>query len=116
MRWLAVTLALLGASAALVSGLYLRDRDTSAWLPPGPTIARHDALAVAADLGGTCPRECKVKLVGHPRGDHWIEWIEIPTLTTCVDINVRTFATEKVHGLSGVTRTGCEDKTAHGPD
>ena len=67
MRWLAITLALLGASAALVSGLYLRDRDTSAWLPPGPTIARHDALAVAADLGGTCPRECKVKLVGHPQ-------------------------------------------------
>ncbi len=45
MRWLAVTLALLAASAALLGGIYLRDRDTS-WLPPPRTAADFDAQVV----------------------------------------------------------------------
>jgi hypothetical protein len=108
MKWLGVTLALLGASAALVGVIYLRDRDPSDWLPPGPTVAHHDALAIAAAIGGTCPRECIVQALGHPRTDHWTERIEIPSATECVDINVRTFATDDVHGVSGVTRVGCD--------
>jgi hypothetical protein len=108
MKWLVVTLALLGASAALISGIYLRDRDPSRWLPPGPTVAHHDAMAIAAAIGGTCPRDCTVKLLGHRRTDHWTERIEIPAATECVDIDVLTFATDEVHGISGVTKVDCD--------
>jgi hypothetical protein len=108
MKWLVMTLALLAASAALVSGIYLRNRDPSHWLPPGPIVAHHDAMAIAAAIGGTCPRDCIVKLLGHPRTDHWTERIDIPTASECVDINVLTFATDEVHGISGVTKVGCD--------
>jgi hypothetical protein len=115
MRWFAATLALLGASVGLVAGIYLRDRSTN-WLPPQRTVAHSDALAVAAHIGGTCPRDCTVKLLGHPRTDHWLERVEIPTATQCFDIDVRTFATQDVHGLSGVTRIACNGISAAGPD
>jgi hypothetical protein len=112
MRWLALTTVLLAASAALVLGIYERDREASAWLPPGPTIAHHDAMAVAAAIGGTCPRDCAVRLLGHPDTNHWTERIQIPTVTECVDINVSTFATDDSHGLSGVRTVACEDAAA----
>jgi hypothetical protein len=105
MRWLAVTFALLGATVALVGGVYLRDRDTSDWLPPGRLVAHHDAMSIAAEMGGTCPRDCDVRVLGHPRADHWTERITIRTMTACVDIDVRTFATRTE--LSGVTRIAC---------
>jgi hypothetical protein len=107
MKWLVVTLALLAASTALVAGITLRDLDTSAGLPQR-TIAHSDALSVAADLGGTCPRGCAVRLLGHPRADHWTERIEVYTVTECVDIDVRTFANDELHGLSGVTKVDCD--------
>jgi hypothetical protein len=113
MRWLAVTIALLGASAALVGGIYLRDRDPSTWLPPGPTAAHHDAMAIAAAMGGTCPQECVVKQLGHPRTYHFTERIQVPATTTCVDINIVTFGTDDSHGISGVTTLRC-DATAPG--
>lgn len=109
MRWLAATVAMLGASVAIVLGIYLRDRDPSNWLPPQRTVAHSDAMSLAAFLGGTCPRECAVSLVDHPRADHWTERIEIPTTTICVDINVRTFETQHVAGISGVTSVACSN-------
>jgi hypothetical protein len=108
MKWLAATVALLGASAALTVGIYLRDRDPGHWLPPQRQVARSDALAVAAAIGGTCPRDCTVKLLGHPQKDHWTERITIPTTTRCVDINVMTFATSDANGLAGVTEVRCQ--------
>ena len=42
MKWLAATIVLLGASAALVAGIYLRDRDSS-WRPPQRAAADFDA-------------------------------------------------------------------------
>lgn len=113
MRWLAVTVALLAASAGLIAGIYLRDRDVN-WLPPERSAAYSDAMALAAHIGGTCPRDCAVTLLGHPRPDHWTERIGIRTATQCFDIDVRTFATEDVHGLSGVTRVGCDGATVRG--
>ncbi|HEX3975494.1 MAG TPA: hypothetical protein VHW96_04475 [Solirubrobacteraceae bacterium] len=108
MRWLASTLALLAACAALIGWLYERNRGGSDWLPPARAVAHNDALAVAAAIGGTCPRDCTVKLLAHPRTNHWTERIQIPDTIECVDINVRTFATYAVNGLAGVTRVGCE--------
>lgn len=107
MRWLAATVTLLGASAALIVGIYLRDRDPGHWLPPQRQVAHSDAMAIAAAIGGTCPRDCAVKLLGHPRRDHWTEKITIPTATRCVDINVMTFATDETHGVAGVTMVRC---------
>jgi hypothetical protein len=112
MRWFTVTMALLAASAALVGGIYLRDRASSDWLPPGGPVAHHDAMAIAAAIGGTCPRDCVVEMLAHPKADHWTERIRIPTATECVDIDIRTFATAEVNGFSGVTKVGC----ARGPD
>ncbi|MGZ4297284.1 MAG: hypothetical protein ACXVE4_08735 [Solirubrobacteraceae bacterium] len=108
MRWLAATLTLLAATFAVGLGLYLRDRVPSNWLPPQRTVAHSDAMSLAAVLGGTCPRECKVRFIDHPRADHWTEWIETPSTTICVDINVRTFETAEVNGISGVTTVACE--------
>jgi hypothetical protein len=96
----------LGASLAVVVVIFLRDRDPSNWLPPQRRVAYSDAMSVAAVLGGTCPRECSVRLVDHPRADHWTERIEIPTATMCVDIDVRAFDTG-AHGIGGVRRVAC---------
>jgi hypothetical protein len=108
MRWLAVTVALLGACAALVGAVYFRDRVPSHWLPPERPAAHADAMAVAAGLGGTCPRECSVKLLGHPRPDHWVERIAVPAGIRCVDIDVVSFATGLQHGFSGITEVNCQ--------
>ena len=108
MRWLAATVALLGASAALTLGIYVRDRDPGNWLPPQRQVAQSDAMAVAAAIGGTCPRDCRVKLLSHPRENHWTERIVIPTATECVDINVLTFATYESHGIAGVAEVRCD--------
>jgi hypothetical protein len=108
MRWLAVTLVLLVASAALVAGIYLRDRDTAtSWLPAQRPAARADALSVAANLGGTCPQRCHVRILSHPRPYHWVAWIHIPRATECVDIDLLTFATVPQRGLSGIAAVSC---------
>jgi hypothetical protein len=114
MRWLAVTVALLGACAALVGAIYFRDRVPSQWLPPERPTAHADAMAVAAGLGGTCPRECSVTLVGNPRPGHWVERITVPSGARCVDIDVPNFATSLHHGVSGVTEVDCP-RTHTGP-
>jgi hypothetical protein len=53
MRWLYLTLGLLATSVCLVGWIYLRDRDTSSYLPPGPTerqLAQIDATATLNHL------------------------------------------------------------------
>ena len=107
MKWLAATITLLAASTVLVVSVYLRDRDPATWLPPQRQVAHSDAMAIAAAIGGTCPRDCTVRLLGHPRKDHWTERIVIPMATRCVDINVITFATDADHGLAGVREVQC---------
>jgi hypothetical protein len=46
MRWFYVTIALLLASACLVTWIYLRDRDTN-WRPPGLQFGQITAIAQA---------------------------------------------------------------------
>jgi hypothetical protein len=108
-RWLAVTLALLGASAVLVAGIYLRDRDPSNWLPAPRTAASSDAGAVMAGLGGPdCGRRCSFRLLGNPKPDHWLAQIVDRARTECVDINLRAFGASDTNGLSGVALIDCE--------
>jgi hypothetical protein len=116
MRWLAVTLVLLGASAALVAGIYVRDRGAT-WLPPARTAADFDARVVLAEVAGPgCGRRCSYELLANPRPDHWLAQIVDRSHTRCVDINLRTFRTSDVSGLSGVTVIDCGSaRTSDGP-
>jgi len=112
MRWLAVTLALLGASVALVAGIYLRDRDTS-WRPPERATADFDAQWLLLYLAGpACGNRCGYRLLGHPQTNHWLAWINDRSRTQCVDINVGAFQITTAHGVLGVTRIPCDARAA----
>lgn len=107
MRWLAVTLALLAASAAVVVGIYLRDRDTS-WLPPARTAADFDAQVVLTEVAGPgCGTRCSYQLLANPRPDHWLAQIVDRSRTSCVDIDLSTFRADDSNGLSGVKLVDC---------
>jgi hypothetical protein len=108
MRWLVVTVALLCASAALVAGIYLRDRDAS-WQPPQRDRAAYDARMVMALVAGPdCGKRCSYTLLANPRDSHWLARIVDRSRTECVDIDVLKFDTSRAHGISGVTAVGCD--------
>ena len=109
MRWLAATLALMAASAAIVVAIYFRDRDTSGFLPAPRTAANADARAVMYGLGGTnCGRRCSYRLLGPTKPDHWAAQIVDRARTECVEIDLKSFGTSIAHGLSGVSLIDCE--------
>lgn len=92
MRWLAVTTALLSASACLVAGIYLRDRYATDWQPPERTIAHADADTLLTALaGGDCHASCAVELLGSPRPHHRVARIKTRSATQCFEIDVETF-------------------------
>ncbi|HEX3691132.1 MAG TPA: hypothetical protein VHV28_15640 [Solirubrobacteraceae bacterium] len=108
MKWLAATLALLAASAALVGGIFLRDRSSSWRLPPRQA-AQVDALKVLNFIAGPgCGSRCSYRVVSHPRPDHWLALIVDRSRPHCVDINVQTFAISPQNGMSGMQRIGCD--------
>ena len=108
MRWLAATLALLVASAALVVGIYLRDRNSSWQLPPRQA-AQVDAEKVLNFIAGPgCGSACSYRVVAHPRADHWLAVIVDRSRPHCVDINVQTFALSAERGMSGMERISCD--------
>lgn len=113
MRWLAATLVLLSASAALVAGIYFRDRDPSSWLPPPRTAATLDVKTIL--LAIHCPEGvCSYRLVSNPRPDHWVARIFNGTTTQCFDINLRDFDVTETRGVTGATLVGC-GRPAAGP-
>jgi hypothetical protein len=108
MRWLAVSLGLLCASAALVVGIYLRDRDTS-WQLPQRSAAMFDARMVMTYVAGPdCGKRCSFKLLANPRSNHWLARIVDRSRTQCVDIDVTKFGTSAEHGISGIVTVGCD--------
>jgi hypothetical protein len=107
MRWLAVTLALLGASLALVAGIYLRNYDSS-WRPPQRTAAEADAKIVFTYVAGLwCARHCSSTVLATSRPNHWLARIVDRSRPRCVDINVETFGVSQAHGLSGIAVVNC---------
>jgi hypothetical protein len=107
MRWLAATVALLCASAALVAGIFLRDRDPSSWLPPPRTAATLDVKTIL--LATHCPAGvCSYRLVSNPRPNHWVASIFNGTSTHCFDINLRSFDVTETRGVTGATLVGCD--------
>jgi hypothetical protein len=114
MRWLAVTVALLTASAALVAGIFLRDRSTSWRLPP-PRAAAADAQMVLTWIAGPyCGNRCSYRLLAHPRTDHWLALIVDRSRPQCVDINLDTFDISDPHGVAGLTSVRCDTIAAAG--
>lgn len=114
MRWLALTLALIGASAALIGGIYFRDRTSSSWLPPPREAAALDARTII-DLMA-CPGPCTYTVVRTSRAYHWVATIHSSnTSTHCYDIDLQTFDTGTGHGVSGVLPVAC-DRAGSAPD
>jgi hypothetical protein len=104
MRWLCLTAGLLAASAALVVGIYLRDRDPQ-WLPPQRKMAAYDARTMLLQL--RCGHVCSYAVLGNPHPGHWTVRVEDGLATECFDIDVVRFATTTSHGISGVTTVAC---------
>jgi hypothetical protein len=113
MRWLAVTAVLLGASAALIAGIYLRDRDASSWRPPPRTAADFDARTILTYVAGPdCGHRCSYKLVANPRDNHWLARIVDRSRTECVDINLNKFGIDASHGIAGIALISCDSLPA----
>jgi hypothetical protein len=113
-KWLAVTLALLGISAALVTGIYLRDRDTS-WRPAPRTAADFDARMVLTYVAGPdCGARCSYELLANPRDNHWLARIVDRSRAECVDINLDTFGINESHGIAGIVMINCDSVAAAG--
>jgi hypothetical protein len=104
MRWLCLTAGLLAASAALVLGIYLRDRDPQ-WLPPQRKMAAYDARTMLLQL--RCGHVCSYAVLGNPHPGHWTVRVEDGIATECFDIDVVRFETTTSHGISGVTTVAC---------
>lgn len=107
MRWLAVTAAFLAASAALVAGIYLRDRVADPKLPGQRSLAHHEAVAVLESLAGSHCAPCGVALLSKPRAGHWVARITTPQSVQCIDINLTTFTWDRGRGFSGITAVSC---------
>lgn len=111
MRWLGVTLGLLGACVCLVTWVYLRDRDTSQWRLPERQIASADAArTLAAFDGAGCGQGCAVKLVERLDSHHWLVRITVRGRSQCLRLDLATFATGQRHGLAGVEPSGCASR------
>ena len=106
MRWLAVTVVLLIASAALTAWIYFRDRAPSHWLPPQRRAANSDVRTMLLQM--RCGGQCTYRLVGHPRADHWVARIDTGTTIQCFDINLLAFDTSQARGVSGVASVSCD--------
>ena len=108
MRWLAVTVALLTASAVLAAGIYLRDRDT-AWRLPPQRAAEADARSMLVYIAGPyCGKRCSYRILGHPQVDHWVARIVNRSHPPrCVDIDIQKFDVRPAHGVSGIELISC---------
>jgi hypothetical protein len=107
MKWLAATIVLLAASAALVLGIFLRDRDT-AWQPPPRAAANFDAMRVMTYVAGpTCGTRCSYEVLANPRANHWLARIVDRSRAECVDIDVDSFDVSGAHGISGIRVIDC---------
>ena len=102
MRWLGVTLGLLGACVCLVAWIYLRDRDASHSVcrnassrqPTPPARSPHSEAPIAVG-------RCAVKLVGRIDSHHWLVRITVRGHSQCLQLDLATFATDQRHGLVG---------------
>ncbi|MGH2895129.1 MAG: hypothetical protein ACRDPM_17940 [Solirubrobacteraceae bacterium] len=107
MRWLAVTIVFLAGTAALLGGVYTRDRVGNPPLPHQESVAHNEAAAVLAAIAGSDCQPCGVALLSQPRHGHWLARIATKESVQCVDINLQAFTWEQGHGFSGVTAVSC---------
>jgi hypothetical protein len=116
MRWLGVTIVLLALSTALVSGIYVRDRDTN-WRPPVGQLARADAADLLAHLAvdTACHGRCAAEVRATGRPDRWFAQISIKSRTQCFEIDANAFAFTPAHGFSGIAEVSCGPRARTAP-
>jgi hypothetical protein len=108
MRWLGLTVGLLGASLCLAGWVYLRDRDPGSWRPPEDQAAHVDArTALAALEGPVCARGCRSQVLGRVRPGSWLVRVTLRGRPECLRIDLDTFAIGQ-YGLVGAQLSRCE--------
>jgi hypothetical protein len=107
MRWLAVTITFLTATAALVGGVYVRDRVGNPPLPHQQSVAHTEAEALLAGIAGSHCQPCGVAVLSNPHHGHWLARITTKRSVQCVDINLQAFTWEPGRGFTGVTSISC---------
>ena len=106
MRWLGLTVALLAASASLLSWVYLRDRDAVGWRAPESQLAHADAVIVLE--GEDCHWRCAVAVQGRAGQPHrWLVRLTVRGRPQCLRIDVDTFTVTRQDGLTGVQPRRC---------
>jgi hypothetical protein len=111
MKWLYVTIGLLATSVCLVGWIYLRDRNTSSYLPPPLTerqLAHVDATATLNHLAGAdCRSHCAAELLARTKAEHWLIRITVKGHPRCLQINLNTFTVSQPSDLTGVRPSRC---------
>lgn len=110
MKWLVVTIGLLGATAALVAWIYLRDRDTANWRPPERSLAYGDTVTARDVMSFPCGGRCSVTVLGNPVPHRWLTRIASPWRARCYEIDVDTFEVSQQSGMTGIHAVGCPIK------
>ncbi len=106
-RWLAVTLALVAATGALLGGMYLRDRRPGAWHPPSAFAARADAESLLSALNGGRCGGCAVTRLRPASSGLWFARLRIEDQVRCVRIDPDRFAMTPESGLVGMEVVAC---------
>lgn len=105
MRWLAATVALLAASAALIAWVYLRDRDTSGWQAQEAVLAGEDA---ARAIGyGDCREDCAVRLLAQTGPHWWLVGVAAGGRRQCLEVDPNRFTISSSEGDTGVAPAHC---------
>jgi hypothetical protein len=108
MRWLGLTVGLLGVSLCLLGWVYLRDREPSGWRPPEAQAARVDArIALAALEGPRCPHGCHAQVLGRVQPEYWLVRITLRGRPQCLQLDLDTFAIGQ-YGLVGTQPSRCQ--------
>jgi hypothetical protein len=108
LRFLALTLVLVGASCGLATWVYLRDRDTSETRLPERQLVRVDAVKALTVLGEAhCRKGCTTEILAHSEPHSWTVKVGFEGRVRCLRIDPRSFAANVQHGLSGVRPDRC---------
>jgi hypothetical protein len=114
MRWLALTLALLGACVALSAWTYVRDRDTG-WTHVTERLEAQSQARRLLDLmtvGQTCAGRCSSAAVRRTAPRTWDVVVVTARWRGCYRVALDTFAASPAHGLRGLERLPCTGRSS----
>ena len=109
MRWLALTVALLGACVALGAWTYTRDRDTG-WSGVTERLEAQTQARRLLDLmtpGRPCGTRCSSAAVRRVAPRTWDVVVVTARWRGCYRVALDTFNASPAHGLRGLRRVPC---------